>query len=688
MQRFFFFLTVAVVFAAAGFARAGITPKTVVTELKNPESVVVTADGRIFVTTMGDFDKDGDGAVYEIKDGKPVLFVDKLFDPKGIIAFQSWLFVADMTKVYRIDQKTGKSEVYADGKDFPIPPQVLNDITVDEFGNLYVSDSADGKSGGAIFKIASKFSPKGKIKEEKPTPPKVTVVAEAKKHPFIKAPNGLLMDSLYHLLVLDFASGELNRLRLSDGLVEKVADGFIGGDSLCWDRHGRLYISSWSQGKVWSIPRPGEKPILLVEGMKSSADMYLDTRDNLNILIPDMLSGTLVTIPAQPTGWEVDVTPLKLETEVAFGDLKWTGWDSGEDTGKVNPLRPILLTHANDQSGRTFVATQHGVIHSFKEGDKATNVFLDLQNKVMYNDKENEQGLLGVAFHPKYKEKGEVFLFYTLKEPKLTNVVSRFKVSKSDPNKLDPTSEEELLRINHKYWNHDGGTLAFGPDGYLYIVLGDGGSGNDPDDHGQKMDTLLGKILRIDIDHKGDNKPYAIPKDNPFVGKQGALPEIYVLGLRNPWRLSFDRKTGQGWIAEVGQNLWEEINLLEKGANYGWRRRESLHPFWAEGTGPKPEYVEPIWEYHHEIGKSITGGHVYRGKALPELEGLYLYADYVTGRLWALKYDETKKRVVANHPIKDKALPIMSYGEDEKGEVYLMTYSATGKGIYRFVKSK
>lgn len=672
--------------AVSSATQAGVTPKTVVTGLKNPESVTVSSDGRIFVAAKGEPGQDGDGAVYVIKGDKAELFAGGFFDPRGIVAFQQWLYVSDMQKVHRIDLKSGKAEVYADAKDFPIPPQTLNDVAVDEFGNLYVTDSADGKDGGAVFKIAARFPPKGK-KEDRSAPPKVTVVAEAKKNPYIKAPNGVLMDSQYHLLVLDFATGELNRVRLSDGAVEKVADGFAGGDGLAFDRHGRLYISSWSQGKVWAIPRPGEKPILLVEGMKSAADLFLNTTNNEEMLIPDMHAGTLVSIPAQPTGWEVDTTPLPLETAVAFGDLTWTGWDSGADSGRSNPLRPILLTHAGDGSGRTFVATQHGVIHSFKEGDKQTNLFLDIQSKVFYSDRENEQGLLGVAFHPKFKEKGEVYVFYTVKEPKLTNVVCRFKVSKDDPNKLDPASEEELLRINHKYWNHDGGTICFGADGFLYIVLGDGGLGGDPDDNGQNLGTILGKILRIDVDNKGEGQAYAIPKDNPFVGKKDAKPEIYALGVRNPWRLSFDRKTGQGWFGEVGQGLWEEINLLEKGANYGWRRRESLHPFAADGTGPKPEYVEPIWEYHHEVGKSITGGHVYRGKERPELEGLYLYADYVTGRLWALKYDEAKKRVVANRPIKDKALPIMSYGEDEKGEVYLMTYSATGKGIYKFVPS-
>ena len=198
----------------------------------------------------------------------------------------------------------------------------------------------------------------------------------------------------------------------------------------------------------------------------------------------------------------------------------------------------------------------------------------------------------------------------------------------------------------------------------------------------------MGKILRIDVDRKDPGKNYAIPKDNPFVGKKDALPETWAYGLRNVWRMSFDRKTGQLWAADVGQNLYEEINLITKGGNYGWSRREGLHPFGPTGIGPIPELIDPIWEYHHDVGKSITGGHVYRGKKLPELEGAYLYADYVTGKIWALRYDEAKKRVVANQPIRDKGLPIMSFGEDEMGEVYLMTYTNNGQGIYQFVPTK
>jgi glucose/arabinose dehydrogenase len=621
--------------------------------------------------------------VMVLKDGKAEVYVGGLDDPRGMVAFQQWLFVTDNLKLRRIDTKTGKADVWAAEKDFPAKLMMLNDVTVDHTGTVYVSDSGDREkgSGGAIFRLRGR----GK--------PAVTLVADGNLFPAVKRPNGLTMDALHHLLVVDYVTGELSRLLLTDPTkpavaMEKVADGFAGGDGLVFDHAGHLFVSSWTQGKVWGIARPGEKAVPVAEGLQSAADLCYDPAGR-RLLVPDMRAGTVTAVPAQIPGWEVDESPLPIGTELAFGDVKWTGWDDGSETGKVNPLRPIVLTHAGDGTNRTFLATQHGVIHIVPTGPKKdTTVFLDLQPKVLYRDNENEQGLLGLAFHPKYKSSGEFFVFYTDKAKFRENVLSRFRVSKDDPNKADPASEEELLRVSHKHWNHDGGTVCFGPDGYLYLVLGDGGSFNDPDDHGQKMNTLLGKILRIDVDRKGETTTYAIPKDNPFVGVKDARPEIYALGVRNPWRLSFDRKTGQGWFGEVGQDLWEEVNLLEKGANYGWRRRESRHPFWPDGTGSPKGFTDPVWEYHHDVGKSITGGHVYRGKALPELDGYYLYADYVSGKLWGLKYDEGKKRVTENRPIAGKNLPIMTYGEDEAGEVYLMTYSAKGQGIHRFVKSR
>jgi glucose/arabinose dehydrogenase len=298
-------------------------------------------------------------------------------------------------------------------------------------------------------------------------------------------------------------------------------------------------------------------------------------------------------------------------------------------------------------------------------------------------------GLLGLAFHPKYKENGEFFVYYTLKGDKLTNVISRFRASKSDLDKADPASEEEIIRFKRPFWNHDGGTIVFGPDGFLYAVLGDGGAANDPFKNGQNLNTHLGKILRIDVDGADDGKKYRVPADNPFVGKPNTKPEIWAYGIRNPWRIAFDRETGRLWAGEVGQNLFEEIFLIEKGGNYGWNIREGFHPFGKDGVGPRPDIIEPIWEYHHDLGKSITGGGVYRGKRFPELVDWYLYGDYTSSRIWALKYDEQQKRVVANRPLAATSnQPIVSFGEDENGEMYyLVAPSPTGQGIFRLERS-
>ncbi|MCH9053211.1 MAG: PQQ-dependent sugar dehydrogenase [Proteobacteria bacterium] len=227
----------------------------------------------------------------------------------------------------------------------------------------------------------------------------------------------------------------------------------------------------------------------------------------------------------------------------------------------------------------------------------------------------------------------------------------------------------------------NGGTIVFGPDGYLYIVLGDGGKANDPFGNGQNLETLLGSILRIDVDHQDAGKKYAIPQDNPFVGHAKARPEIYAYGLRNIWRMSFDRETGDLWAGDVGQDLWEEINIIRKGGNYGWNVREANHKFGPNGSGPRKDLIDPIWEYHHDIGKSITGGHVYRGKRVPALVGKYIYADYVSTLIWALDYDAKAGEVRGNHPISSEKLAIMSFGEDEMGEVY---FFATDGKLYRF----
>jgi quinoprotein glucose dehydrogenase len=361
---------------------------------------------------------------------------------------------------------------------------------------------------------------------------------------------------------------------------------------------------------------------------------------------------------------------------------------------QLKPRRPVAITHAGDGTNRLFILSEHGQVLVTPNDQAATELttFLDIEPQVDYEEKENEEGLLGLAFHPKYKENGQFFVYYTAKNPPHTSVISRFRVSASDPNKADPSSEEVLLKIKQPYWNHNGGNLAFGPDGFLYIGLGDGGLGNDPHKNGQKLSTLLGSILRIDVDRKDEGKAYAIPKDNPFVGRQDAASEKYAYGLRNVWGMSFDPETGKLWIGEVGQNIWEEINIVTKGGNYGWNIRESMHKFDEANAKPGPgrtvaqankpdpkegrdDLIDPIWEYHHDIGKSITGGVVYRGKRVPELVGHYLYADYVSGKVWALKYDEKTGKVVANRPIAGAKAnpnpPVMTIGTDEQGEVYL-----------------
>ena len=371
-------------------------------------------------------------------------------------------------------------------------------------------------------------------------------------------------------------------------------------------------------------------------------------------------------------GEPVADTPLAVSTERAFPNLEFK--------------RPIVVTHAGDGSNRLFVAEQEGIIKVFKndqETEEAT-VFLDIEEHVVYRDDKNEEGLLGFAFHPKFKQNGEFFVYYTSTEADLLSKISRFRVSKDNPNVADPASEEVILRVPQPYWNHNGGTIAFGGDGFLYIALGDGGSGNDPHGNGQNLTTLLGSILRIDIDHKSDDKNYSIPKDNPFVGKtvpvgpRGKMvpvrEEIYAYGLRNVWRMAFDRKTGSLWAGDVGQNLWEEINIIKSGGNYGWNIREAKHWFRPDGNdADRPDLIDPILEYHHDIGKSITGGSVYRGTRVPELVGKYIYADYVSGLLWALEYDEAEGKIVANYSLTGDKLPVMSFGEDEKGDIYFTT---------------
>jgi glucose/arabinose dehydrogenase len=328
--------------------------------------------------------------------------------------------------------------------------------------------------------------------------------------------------------------------------------------------------------------------------------------------------------------------------------------------------RPLAVTHAGD--GRLFVVEQEGLIWILENGVRLSEPFLDLRQQV--NDRANEQGFLGLAFHPDYAQNGFFFVNFTGADGETR--ISRFSRS-LDPNHADVDSESILLTIAQPYGNHNGGSIAFGPDGYLYIGTGDGGSGGDPLGNGQRLDTLLGKILRLDVDSV---QPYAIPPDNPFM-QGGGLPEIWAYGLRNPWRIAFDKQGGDLFIADVGQNQWEEINYQAAdsigGENYGWNLREGAHPY----AGGEAAWSDPIAEYDHGMGCSVTGGEVVRDPRLPLWSGLYLYGDYCTGRIWGLLSDGQRW---SNHLLYESNFTLSSFGQDSSGRIYLVDHRG---GIYR-----
>ena len=379
---------------------------------------------------------------------------------------------------------------------------------------------------------------------------------------------------------------------------------------------------------------------------------------------------------------------LSLEAVPAFPGLAWEGWSPLSDDGKpVPPLRPLMVTHANDGSGRRFIVEQSGLIYVIEKDGQKAKIFLDIRDITRPWKKANEEGLLGLAFHPRFSETGEFFVCYSPVNAPQSERISRFHVSAKDSRKADKNSEETVLQFDQPFPNHNGGSIAFGPDGFLYVGLGDGGSRNDPFDNAQNLGVLLGKILRIDIDRRGAETAYAIPLDNPFMNMDGVRPEIWAFGFRNPWQLTFDNQTGTLWMADVGQDLQEEINLVEKGGNYGWRRREGSYPF---GNIPADlATIDPLWEYDHQVGKSITGGLVVRGSTIPELEGRYLYGDFVSGRLWALGVqDSYDPSTISNQLIPWNGLPIFGFGHDQDGAVYVLTSSNTGQGIYRIQQHK
>jgi len=342
---------------------------------------------------------------------------------------------------------------------------------------------------------------------------------------------------------------------------------------------------------------------------------------------------------------------------------------------KLSFERPVDFQISNIDADNLFVVEQQGIIWVFDNDTTTTDKssFLDIQSKV--DNKSNEEGLLGLAFHPNYKSNGYFYVNYTT--DKSTTVISRFQASSTNANEALSTSEEILIEFDQPHGNHNGGQITFGPDGYLYIAIGDGGSGGDPHAHGQNLETVLGTILRIDVDNKSDGKKYSIPTDNPFIEHPTAKKEIYAYGLRNPWRMSFDELEGTLWVGDVGQNKYEEIDIIEKGGNYGWNTMEGLHCFKADECD-KTDLILPVKEYDHDKGDiSITGGFVYRGSRIKELQGSYVYGDFGSGRIWALNTIDYSQKLLF-----DTDIHISSFGVDHQNELYFCGFD--GK-IFKFI---
>jgi glucose/arabinose dehydrogenase len=353
------------------------------------------------------------------------------------------------------------------------------------------------------------------------------------------------------------------------------------------------------------------------------------------------------------------------ELEVAFPNLHFT--------------RPLALVDPRDGAGRLYVVEQRGRIYAFENRPdvKEARLFLDISGRV--NSKGNEEGLLGLAFHPRFRENHLFYVNYTAYPPR-RSIIARFTALTSGPVRGDPSSEVQLLTYAQPYENHNGGQLAFGPDSMLYIGVGDGGSAGDPHRNGQNLSALLGKILRIDVDHPDPGMQYGIPKDNPFTGglRRG---EIWAYGLRNPWRFSFDRATGRLWAGDVGQDQIEEIDTIARGRNYGWNIMEGSACFKPAQGCDTAGLTRPVAEYHHDVGVCVIGGFVYRGTRLPDLSGAYIYADYGSGRIWALRLGGPGvSGNASNVELMHSGMPITSFGEDAANELYLCVFDGQ---IYR-----
>jgi glucose/arabinose dehydrogenase len=394
-----------------------------------------------------------------------------------------------------------------------------------------------------------------------------------------------------------------------------------------------------------------------------------------------------------------------LVTATSFSDfrLRRLGGSKQRDgsfpTIKLEPVvsgltQPTTVTNAGDGSGRIFIVQESGQILILINGSVLPTPFLDISDLVGHDP---EHGLLGLAFHPDYASTGFFYVDYTRVNDG-TTVVARYQVSPADPNVADPDSAQTVLTQDQPGGDHNGGQLAFGPDGYLYISIGDGGCCGDPFRTAQDLDTWLGKILRVDVngdDFPGDpDRNYAVPPDNPFVGGPG-LDEIWAYGVRNPWRCSFDRVTGDFFIADVGQDTWEEVNFQPAsstgGENYGWSVLEATHCYNDDPPGSCDKFMNggstlPILEYQHNPDCSITGGYRYRGQTYPDLEGVYFYADFCTGRIsGAIQQGngtwESQELLLGG-------FAISTFGEDETGELYVVEYNGDQSVLYRITSAQ
>jgi len=428
--------------------------------------------------------------------------------------------------------------------------------------------------------------------------------------------------------------------------LELSASSVNSEDEFTWTSKNTAIAAVDNTGIVTGVAEG--QTVITATGTISGAEVQVQVS-----VVPD----AVVTIPAG-----------SIQVEPVFTNLSFS-----EMTNLVQP---------NDNSGLIFITEQRGVINAFAASrpQDGSYVFLDISDRV--NRGGDEEGLLGLAFDPEYQANGYFYVYYSAANPR-RSILSRFGLEQGTSAVGDLQSEVIVLEVEEPFANHNGGQIAFGPDGYLYIGLGDGGAGGDPEGNAQDLSTLLGSILRIDVSGLSRTGGYSIPADNPFVDTAGARTEIWAFGLRNPWRFSFDRDTELLWAADVGQNAWEEIDIITGGGNYGWNTMEGFHCYSPASGCDRSGLMLPLVEYDHSQGCSVTGGYVYRGKNIPALQRYYIYGDYCSGNIWALRYQDNI--VTQNILLTKSDLQITSFGEDQAGNLYILSRQG---GIYTLVQKK